>query len=62
MITIMQAVEKRLSSVAGLLRRTGKSAALRASFVFAAYDKYASFLMILRALHLRIFEQPARGL
>jgi len=35
------------------------SAALRASFVTAAYEKYTSFLMILRALHLRIFEQPA---
>jgi len=34
------------------------SAALRSSFVTAAYEKYASFLMILRALHLCIFEQP----
>jgi hypothetical protein len=43
-----QAVEKR------------PSAALRSSFVTAAYGKYASFLMIVRALHLDIFEQPAK--
>jgi hypothetical protein len=33
------------------------SAALRLSFVIATYKKYASFLMIARALHLHIFEQ-----
>jgi len=34
------------------------SAALRSSFVTAAYKKYASFLMISRVLHLHVFEQP----
>jgi hypothetical protein len=34
------------------------SAALRSLFVTAAYEKYASFLTISCALHLRIFEQP----
>jgi len=53
-----QAVEKRPPSVAGLLRRTGPSLALRSSFVTAAYEKYASFLIISRALHLNVFEQP----
>ena len=43
---VRQAVEKR------------SSAALRSLFVFAAYQKYASFLTISRALHLRGFEQP----
>jgi hypothetical protein len=43
-----QAVEKR------------PSAALCSSLVFAAYEKYASFLMILRALHLNVFEQPVK--
>jgi hypothetical protein len=38
------AVEKRLSD------------SLRSSFVFAAYEKYASFLMTSRALHPGIFE------
>jgi len=42
-----QAVEKR------------PSAALHSSCFTAAYEKYASFLMISRALHLSIFEQPA---
>ena len=28
-------------------------------FIIAAYEKYASFLMIVRALNPRIFEQPA---
>jgi hypothetical protein len=34
-------------------------AGLRVLFVTAAYEKYASFLTITRALHLYVFEQPA---
>jgi hypothetical protein len=34
------------------------SAALHSLFVIAAYEKYASFLTISRALHLCVFEQP----
>ena len=40
----MQAIEKRTSAAVRYMRRT---------------KKYAAFLMILSALHLRIFEQPA---
>jgi hypothetical protein len=36
------------------------SAALRSSCVMAAYEKYASFLTISRAVHPGIFEQPAK--
>jgi hypothetical protein len=44
-------------------------AGLRSAFVFAAYEKYASFLMFAckqvsqtaRASHLRFFEQPAHN-
>jgi hypothetical protein len=38
----------------------GTSAALRSPFVTAAYQKYASFLRVLRALHLHTFEQPVQ--
>jgi hypothetical protein len=43
---VRQAVEKR------------PPAALRSLFVIAAYQKYASCLMIVRVLHPRAFEKP----
>jgi hypothetical protein len=44
----MPAVEKRTSA-----------ALSRSSGITAVYEKYAAFLIILRAVNLRIFEQPA---
>ena len=48
-LRILQAAEKR------------PSAALPSSFVVAAYSEYASLLRISGALHLGIFEQPAKS-